>query len=170
MIEKVLTGGFVKIPVEPGWRRSSSHMFNEVINNISDVVKFLSNSHKLARQYDDINELIGDLPTLDIDDRCLETEEIYEYHIPDENNVLKRPYRYENLYEAIEHHCGYIPVRDPIYVCKAKNSIKCTNEFTEVVEFFYENYKDFSCEGLNTEELSYLDQVRFYIFNNIISG
>ena len=165
-IEKKTVAAYIKIPVEKSF--TGSYLITGMMRDIDAVVKFLDDPMKTFKRYHDydedgVNDFINNMPTLNIDTRYLEDEIEEKYEIYDEGG---RKFHEDTLADAITYIAGYIPERDPIYVCKSLTGrVLCaTNYFNEVVECYYQNYESFQCDGLNQEELDYIEQIRFYLF------
>lgn len=163
IIEHKILSSHIKYEVPESRWASKRGQFDtqRIITDLTEVIKFNDDIGKKGHMYDTVDELIHDIPSCDIDPREFEAvyQDGYVVRIPEKN----QSYDFETLAEAISYCVGDIPTRS--YKCRGNGKTLYAELFTEVVEFFYNNPKDFHCEQLNDEELEYIDSIRFYMFS-----
>lgn len=164
IIEHKILSSHIKYEVPESRWASKRGQFDtpNIIRDLNEVLKFTNNIQKKGHMYDTVDELISDVPSCDIDPRDFEAVYQEGYIVKDDEKGTS--YDFESFAEALSYCVGDIPSR-VIYKCKGNGKSLYADTFSEVVEFFYTNHKDFNCEQLNDEELQYIDDVRFYMFS-----
>jgi hypothetical protein len=166
IIEKKIVAESIKYDVPKSWSGKFDAKYS--LRDLTDLLSFIDkNTGRRGTNYDSLADFIDDIPSCDLDVRGFEIDSEYGYVVRFDDS--KREIECESLSEAIEHCIGGIPDRDPIYYCTGNKISLVTSIFSEVVEFYYINYKDFECNALNDDERQYLEQLRYYVFSTIMS-
>lgn len=176
--KRVHLSGFVKLIVQPRWYNyhkldawGKSKITREISHLESDILHAIKVVEDPEKYVDDA---VGRVDYDEIDSEIVEGYAIYEDEEQFNGHSTGRCNWCETKAEAIECVIGEdIPERTPVYiVCYGKHKTRgYFKTFREVVEVFWDNYNDFSCDDLNMEELEYLDKIKYYMFeHNLTHG